>query len=272
MSEASNQIHIFDRTLVRRRRDRAVAFSRSHHILYEETSAHILERLADVKRSFSTILDLGAHEGYLAGQLAQRGAFAVAADMSSAMLGRGVHPHGVAADEELLPFALASFDLIVSNLSLHWVNDLPGALAQIKNALRPDGLFLAALLGGHTLHELRACLLDAELSVTGGISPRLSPSIDMQSASALLQRAGFSLPVTDQEVITLTYSDSFALMHDLRGMGETNAQHQRPRKPARREVFALADRLYKERFALPNGLIPATFEVIFMHGWSQPAV
>lgn len=172
-----------------------------------------------------------------------------------------------AADEELLPFAPQSFDLIVSNLSLHWVNDLPGTLAQIWQALKPEGLFLATLFGGQTLFELRACLLDAELAVTGGVSPRLSPSIDMQTASALLQRAGFSLPVTDQEIITLSYSDIFALMRDVRGMGETNAHGQRWRKATRREVFLLADRLYKERFARADGRLPATFEVIFLHGW-----
>jgi NADH dehydrogenase [ubiquinone] 1 alpha subcomplex assembly factor 5 len=265
----SDQIHIFDRALARRHRDRAAeGFSAHHHALLEEAATHILERLADVKRRFSSILDLGAHDGLLARRLAQRkDAFVIAADLSEKLLGQGGYPLCVAADEEFLPFAAESFDLIVSNLSLHWVNDLPGALAQINMALKPDGLFLATLLGGSTLHELRACLLEAELAITGGISPRLSPSIDMQTASALLQRAGFSLPVTDQEVISFTYSDIFALMRDLRGMGETNAQRQRLRKGARREVFEMANRLYRERFALADGRFPATFEVVFLHGW-----
>jgi len=118
------------------------------------------------------------------------------------------------------------------------------------------------------LQELRACLLDAELAVTGGVSPRLSPVIDMPTASALMQRAEFSLPVTDHEIITLTYSDIYALMRDVRGMGEANALFQRSKKTARRAVFDLAGHLYKERFALPDGRLPATFEIIFLHGWS----
>jgi len=265
---APNQV--FDRASVRRHRERAAAgFFPRHSVLSEETARQILERLADVKRSFKTILDLGARDGFLARQLATQNATVVAADLSEKMLASHHDTLCVVADEELLPFAPRSFDLAVSNLSLHWVNDLPGALVQIKNSLRPDGLFLATLLGGQTLIELRTCLLEAELTVMGGISPRLSPSIDLQTASALLQRAGFHLPVTDQETMTLTYSDMFALMRDLRGMGEANAHLRRSRKGARRAVFDLANQLYRERFALSDGRIPATFEVIFMHGWNE---
>jgi SAM-dependent methyltransferase len=237
-------------------------------VLYEETGRYLLERIVDVKRDFPSILDLGAHDGFLAGKLAQRDtSFVVASDLSAKMLKGGMYPHGVVADEEFLPFAEQSFDLIVSNLSLHWVNDLPGALAQIKRALKPGGLFLAALLGGQTLHELRSSLLEAELAVHGGISPRLSPSIDMQTASTLLQRAGFQLPVTDQEIVTFSYSDSFALMRDLRGMGETNAHVERGRAMTPREVFLMADQIYKARFGMADGRIPASFHAVFLHGW-----
>lgn len=269
----SSQIHIFDRALVRRHRDRAApGFAPRHSALHEEIAAQLLDRLGDVKRSFPNILDLGARDGHLARQLAPReGSFVVAADVSETMLRQGAYPVSVVADEEFLPFADASFDLVVSNLCLHWVNDLPGALAQIKKSLRPDGLFLAALLGGQTLHELRACLLEAELALTGGVSLRLSPSLDTSTASALLQRAGFILPVADQEIVMLTYTDTFALMRDLRGMGETNAHRQRLRHATRRDVFALTDRLYRERFARADGRIAATFEVIFMHGWNGDA-
>ncbi len=175
----------------------------------------------------------------------------------------------VAADEEYLPFKPNSFDLITSNLSLHWVNDLPGALAQIKTALKPGGLFLAALLGGESLHELRVCLMEAELAMTNGASMRVSPRIDLPTASALMQRAGFGLPVTDSELITLTYPDAFALMHDLRGMGEANACVQRLKHPTRKAVMFETARLYKERFAGADGRIPASFEVLFLHGWKE---
>ena len=265
----SQQIHIFDRQHLRQRRDRAASsFSLHHSALFEATAEQLLERIADVKRDFASILDLGAHDGFLARRLAKReNSFVVAADLSEKMLGQGGYVKSVAADEELLPFADASFDLITSNLSLHWVNDLPGVLVQIKQALRPDGLFLATFLGGQTLFELRSCLLEAELAISGGVSPRLSPNIDMPTASALLQRAGFNLPVTDHEIFTFAYSDIFALMRDLRGMGETNLHMQRSRKTTRRAMFDLANRLYQERFALPGGRIAATFEVIFIHGW-----
>jgi SAM-dependent methyltransferase len=174
----------------------------------------------------------------------------------------------VVADEELLPFVAKSFDLIVSNAVLHWVNDLPGTLMQIRHILKQDGLFLAAMLGGRTLQELRHCLMDAELAVTGGISPRLSPTISLQDASGLLQRAGFQLPVADSETITLTYPDAFALMRDLRDLGEGNAHLQRLRHPTRRAVFQKTAQLYGERYPTKEGGIFATFEVIFLHGWS----
>jgi len=262
-------IHIFDRALVRRHRDRAAAaFAPHHNALHQEIAAQMVDRLTDVKRDFSSVLDLGAHDGFLARQLAEReGRFVVAAEQSAAMLRHGRHVPSVVADEEILPFAPASFDLITSNLSLHWVNDLPGTLAQVRQVLRPEGMFLATLFGGDTLYELRACLLEAEMVVTGGASPRVSPSLTMQTASGLLQRAGFSLPVTDQEVITLTYSNIFALMRDLRGMGEVNAHAQRLRHPTRRAVFDLANTLYIKRFGLSDGRIPARFEILFLHGW-----
>lgn len=257
---------IFDRALVRRRRDRAARGFAAHGALFEETAALLMERFGDIKQEFHAALDLGAHGGHLARRLIENGVpLVVAADMSAKMLRDNPCPC-IAADEELLPFAVGSFDAIVSNLSLHWVNDLPGALAQIKKTLRPGGLFLAALIGGNSLHELRACLLDAELAVTGGASPRLSPTIPLAAASALLQRAGFALPVADAETITLTYGDMFALMRDLRGMGETNAHLHRRRTPARRRIFTEAAQLYRERFAGADRRIPATFEIVFMHG------
>lgn len=262
-----NQMAVFDRALVRQHRDRAANGFDAHSVLFENVAEHLIERLGDIKRNFASILDLGAHHGVLARHLTKREkAFVVATDVSKKMLRRVACP-SVVADEEFLPFVVNSFDLVVSNLSLHWVNDLPGALAQIKNILRPEGLFLAAIFGGSTLHELRMSMLEAELAITGGISPRLSPTIELKAASGLLQRAGFTLPVADQETITLTYPDVFALMRDLRGMGETNAHLHRLRTATRRAIFREATRLYQSRFAVADGRISATFDILFLHGW-----
>ena len=156
----------------------------------------------------------------------------VSCDLSAAQLARADGLRAV-ADEEALPFADASFDLVLSNLSLHWVNDLPGALIQIRRALRPDGFFIAAMAGGETLKELSQCLFDAELAVTGGAAPRLSPFAAVSDAGQLLRRAGFVLPVADAETVTITYPDLFKLLADIRGMGETSALLARPRRPLR---------------------------------------
>jgi NADH dehydrogenase [ubiquinone] 1 alpha subcomplex assembly factor 5 len=260
----SGPVFLFDRRLLRQRRSRAAAHYAQHSALHDEIIALLLERLDDIKRAFSAKLVIGAPG--LAAALAARDGFTVSADLSQAMIKGDM---GVALDEEFFPFAAASFDLIVVGPVLHWVNDLPGALAQIRRALKPGGLFLAAFPGGGSLHELRACLLKAEIELTGGASARLSPTIDLQTASALLQRAGFQLPVTDGENVTLLYSDMFALMLDLRGMGEANALIDRPKQMARRGIFELADRLYRENYAGSADGIEAVFEIVFMHGWNE---
>lgn len=252
---STSQMHVFHRGIVRLRRARAAKNFAAHSVLFEETAAHLLDRLDDVKRDFENILSLGRADDPLNAQLAARDRNFTTGDFDEA--------------HEALPFAANSFDLILSNMHLHWINDLPGALAQIKNALRPGGLFLAALPGGRTLQELRDCLLEAELAVTGGASPRLSPTIELVTASGLLQRAGFDLPVADEEIITLTYPDMFALMRDLRGMGETNAHAGRLRHPTRRAVFDRAADLYHTRHANDEGRIAATFDIIFLHGWKD---
>jgi SAM-dependent methyltransferase len=180
----------------------------------------------------------------------------------------------LAADEETLPFAEASFDAVFSLLSLHWVNDLPGALVQIRRALKPDGLFLAALLGGETLTELRGALMQAEIEEEGGAGPRVSPFADVAQAGGLLQRAGFALPVADVDSITVSYPDAFRLMQDLRGMGETNAVAAHRRTASRRATLMRAAALYSERHADQDGRLPATFQVVYLTAWapheSQP--
>lgn len=245
----------------------------AHDFLLRETAERLADRLDDVKRSFSVALDLGCHAGELAAALGGRVPTLVQADACGALVRRASGLR-LAADEEFQPFAEGAFDLVVSALSLHWVNDLPGALLQARRALRPDGLFLAAMLGGETLRELRQCLIEAEAALTGGASPRISPMIDLRDAAGLLQRAGFALPVADLDELTLTYVDPFALMRELRGLGETNALRLRPKGFTRRAVLFEAARLYVERFGAPNGRIPATFHVVWLAGWapheSQP--
>ena len=265
---------LFDRRAWRLHRDRAARIGRGG-FLHAETADRLLDRLDLVDREFPVVLDLGANDGTLARALAVRpGTKEVLAADPSAALVAAAPPWRIAADPELLPFREASFDLIASTLVLHWTADLPGALVQLRRALKPDGLLLAAMLGGQTLIELRTALFEAELAEEGGVSPRLSPAIELGDAAALLQRAGFAMPVADSETITATYSDALALMRELRGMGETNALAARRRSVMRRGTLARAAVVYAERFADADGRIPATFEILFLAGWaphpSQP--
>ena len=190
-------------------------------------------------------------------------------DMSDDLLRTSLPFCAVAMDGEYLPFADNTVDLAISSLALHWVNDLPGALAQICRALKPDGLFLAAILGGDTLIELRRALLEAEAETTGGTSPRTSPVADVADAGALLQRAGFALPVVDTDTLTVTYKDMFALMRDLRGMGETNAVAARNKTFLRRDTLFVAAARYQELYGNADGRIPATFQIIWLTGWAR---
>ncbi len=261
---------VFDRALVRRRRDRAAAANfAGNNFLFEEISLRLADRLLDVRRDFPLALDLGSHDGVMRRALdGLKGIETlITGDLSPAFTRMAGSP-AVAMDEEFLPFAPSSFDLVVSNLNLHWVNDLPGVLLQIKQALKPDGFLCASMLGGETLVELRHCLMEAEQNIAGGVSPRVSPFADVRDAGHLLQRAGFALPVVDSDTITVTYADAFALMRDLRGMGETNAVLARRKVPATRALLFEAARLYAERFAEPDGRIPATFQVLYLAAWA----
>jgi NADH dehydrogenase [ubiquinone] 1 alpha subcomplex assembly factor 5 len=268
------QTALFDRSAWRAHRERA-ARAGAVEFLHDEVADRLLDRLDLMQREFPVALDLGAGAGGLRQKLAERpGTIRVveaepAAGFLKARLG-----WRVIADPELLPFGDFSFDLIASSLALHWVADLPGALVQLRRALKPDGLLLAAMLGGQTLVELRTALFEAELAEEGGVSPRVSPATELGDAAALLQRAGFALPVADSETITVSYSGMFALMRDLRGMGETNALVARRRGGMRRSTLARAAAIYTERFGDDEGRIPATFEILFLCGWvphpSQP--
>mgnify|MGYP001806042449 CR=1 FL=1 len=260
---------LFERSLVRQHRERAASRFATFDFLFQEVAERLNERLDDIRRSFATVLDLGSHQGNLGRLLQNRPGVEtlVSCDLAPALV---AHAPGLrlAADEEWLPFAEARFDLLVSNLSLHWVNDLPGALIQARRTLKADGFFLAALLGGNTLTELRQCLMEAEVAVCGGAAPRVSPFADLQDAGRLLQRAGFALPVADADTLTVTFRDLFHLMQELRAMGESTALVQRSRRPLPRTVFLEAARLYQRHFAEPDGRLPATFEILYLTGWA----
>lgn len=260
---------LFDRKTVRRHRDRAAATFAEHDFLHREIADQLTDRLRDVKRDFATVLDIGGGHGTTT--FDPKPETLVIADLSERLLNKIPEGFRVSADEEFLPFAEQTFDLIASTLSLHWVNDLPGALVQIRRALKPDGLFLAAMLGGDTLIELRRAFLEAEAETTGGTSPHTSPVADVADAGALLQRAGFALPVIDTDTITVTYSDMFALMRELRGMGEANAVAARSRAGLRRDTLLAAAARYHELYADGDGRIPATFQIIWMTGWAPHA-
>jgi SAM-dependent methyltransferase len=174
----------------------------------------------------------------------------------------------VIADEEALPFRDGALDLVVSALALQFVNDLPGVLVQIRRALKPDGLFLAALLGGETLTELRQSFAEAESEVESGASPRVAPFADLRELGALLQRAGFALPVTDVDRVSVRYDTVFNLMADLRRMGATNALVARRRAPLKRATLQRMAEIYAQRFADPDGRVRATFEIVWLSGWA----
>jgi SAM-dependent methyltransferase len=181
---------------------------------------------------------------------------------------KGARSAGIVADEEALPIGRSAIDLFVSALALQWTNDLPGALIQIRRALRPGGLLLAALTGGQTLSELREALFAAESELHGGASPRVIPAVDVRDIGALLQRADFALPVADRDVLTVRYDSAFDLFRDLKNMGAANALVERERKPAVRRLFLRAAEIYRERFSDPDGRVRATFEIIHLTGWA----
>ncbi|HJR22355.1 MAG TPA: methyltransferase domain-containing protein [Dongiaceae bacterium] len=264
------QARIFDRRLLRERRARASLGLTAHDFLLTEVAERLSDRLSDIARRFPLALDLGARDGILARTLQGRGGIETLIQAETSLVNAQRLQGGAAlvADEELLPFKEQCFDAVLSNLALHWVNDLPGALAQIRSSLKPDGLFLAALFGTGTLQELRTALMEAELAETGGASPRVSPFADLRDAAGLLQRAGFALPVADVDTVTVTYGDFFALLRDLRGMGETNILIDRLKHPTRRTVFARAAAIYQDRFTDAEGRLPATFQILFLTGWA----
>lgn len=257
---------IFDRSLLRARQRRARALG-PETFLIDRVAAELGERLSVVLRQFDLGVDLGTPTGVLRRVLAEGGKVAriVAAAPDVGASGAALR---IAADDEVLPFADASLNLVVSALALQFVNDLPGTLIQIRRALKPDGLFLAALIGGDTLAELREAFAQAESEIEGGVSPRVAPFADLREVGALLQRAGFALPVIDSDRLTVRYNSVFDLMRDLRRMGATNNLSERRRKPLKRATLARMAEIYAQRFADADGRLRATFEIVWLSGWA----
>lgn len=257
---------LFDRSLLRQRRLRALR-GEPVTFLVHHVAADLIERLSVVKRSFAVAADIGTPTSELRDLMRQQ-------KLAETIVGIDTLPAAhrsnglIAADEEALPFADASLDLAVSALALQWVNDLPGTLAQIRRALKPDGLFLAALLGGETLTELRQSFAAAEAEIEGGVSPRVAPFADMRDIGALLQRAGFALPVADVDRLTVRYDTPFGLMQDLRGMGATNVLVERRHSPLKRATLQRMAQIYAERFSDADGRLRATFDIVWLSGWA----
>ncbi len=247
---------LFDRALLQARQRRAVRLGAATFLL-DRIAEDLLERLGAVLRNFTDVADVGSPGDGVAQALRARFAAPIHVDLF--------------AEREKLALAPETLDLAVSALALQFVNDLPGVLTQIRRALKPDGLFLAAMIGGETLTELRQAFAAAEADIEGGLSPRVAPFADLRDLGALLQRAGFALPVTDVDRIIVRYDSAFALMQDLRRMGATNVLSERRRTPLRRATLLRMAQIYSERFADPDGRIRATFDVVWLSGWAPHA-
>jgi SAM-dependent methyltransferase len=261
---------IFDRALIRRRRRRAGDLGAATFLL-DRAAADVADRLAAVLRRFDVAVDLGTPGPAVRRALTRLGSVGTvisAGPTETVAEQTSQNEKIVVADDEALPFRDGSLDLVVSALALQFVNDLPGTLVQIRRALKPDGLFVAALIGGDTLTELRQSFAAAESEIEGGASPRIAPFADVRDLGALLQRAGFALPVTDVDRVCVRYDSVWALMHDLRRMAATNALIERRRAPLRRATLTRLAEIYSQRFADPDGRLRATFDIVWLSGWA----
>lgn len=262
---------LFDTVAQRHNRSRAAKRYAEFNFLKQEAAMRLADRVELVRRHFPLCLDFGAHDGTLASTLAplQKTGRIIQADPSPAFARMAASKGpAVATDYARLPFAPSQFDAVFSCLTLHWVDDLPGLLTQMRALLKPDGMLLVSLFGGNSLHELRSALAAAESEIDGGLSPRTAPMADIRDVGALLGRAGLALPVADADRLTITYPHMFRLMEDLRGMGEQNALIGRVRRPTSRKVFMRAAEIYQAEFGRPDGTIPASFEIITLTGWA----
>jgi NADH dehydrogenase [ubiquinone] 1 alpha subcomplex assembly factor 5 len=268
----SDERLLFDRKLLRARRARFAAEIEGRAFLLEHVTREIGERVELMLRPFPLALDLGAYSGLLGRKVAALPSVGTMIYAESVFAFARLCPGAaLVCDEDLLPLKPASLNLIVSGLALHRVNDLPGALIQIRRALSPDGLFMAALLGARALIELRQVLIEAEAEEEGGASPRVSPFGDVREYGALLQRAGFALPVTDAETLSVSYSSPRELMREVRALGGGNVLLARSRRPLSRRTLARAEELYRERHGTQDEQVKATFEIVYLSGWGPSA-
>lgn len=267
---------IFNSSLWQKRKARALAQAENHQFLLELAAGRVAERLADIQRSFGLAADIGCYHAPQAELFKQaanvkRWIGVESLPAAAPLIG---YDEAMTAEMECLPFAPESLDAAISLLSLQSVSDVPGVLAQLSRALKPDGWLCMMLIGGDSLMELRHSLMEAELELTGGVSPRVMPMMDVRSAGMLLQRAGFNLPVVDSETLTLTYPNMMALLRELQGMTATNITASQRKSVPPRMLFARAAEIYQNLFGLPDGRIPATLELITLAGWkphtSQP--
>ncbi len=264
-----NSPTIFDRRIIQANLARAARTLSQTDFLLRHVAEELVGRLQGVSRTFGLAADAGAYHGVMALLLKERFPGIRIISLSPVMALAKVCPAPRAvATEEALPLKEGSLDLVTSALSLHLVNDLPGALIQSRRALRPDGLFLGALLGGDTLIELRQAFMMAETETLDGVSPRVFPTADVRDMGNLLQRAGFALPVVDAERLTVTYPTPLALIRELKAMGAANPLVARSRKPMRRDTLARALEIYASHFARADGKVSATFEILYLCGWA----
>ena len=272
----SDAMCVFDRDLIRCRRQRAAAGFVAHDFLFREVGGRLVSRLDDLRQRFPVVLELGCRTGILAELVGDRGGIEclVRSELSEAMAQKAVAlwPSAltVIADEEQLPFRAGLFDLVMSNLVLHWVNDLPGTLVQVHRVLKPGGIFLASMVGGHSLSELRTALAMAESAQEGVVrSLRISPFVaDARTAGTLLQRAGFAMQVVDCDTIIVRYANPMQLLRDLRGTGESNAIRERRRTPLRRGTLQAALDHYRIVHTDSDGRVPATFQILYLTAWT----
>ncbi|KAI6778791.1 methyltransferase [Emericellopsis cladophorae] len=297
-SGGAPRFQVFNRRSKWLQKERAAAnpeLSRETDYLKDEVAVRLTERLLDIKRHFPKVLDVGANSCNIARALVQpnpdpdpskpdstpistRITELVAAESSEALLYRDAKldfndqlniTRHVLEDEETLPYEPESFDLVMSNLSMHWINDLPGTLTQINNILKPDCPFIGAMLGGDTLFELRTSLQLAEQERRGGMSPRVSPLADVRDVGGLLQKAGFKMLTVDVDDIVVDYPDTFTLMQDLQAMGESNVILGREMGPISRDLLLANEAIYRELHGNEDGTLPATFRIIYMIGWHE---
>jgi SAM-dependent methyltransferase len=266
-AQKTDSASIFNRTHARHRREKAARSFDDFRFLHDRVCDTLNDRLRDIQRTFTNVLVIGhaPRKGEFDEILST--ATITQTDLASNVL-QPTRFRAVQSAEDMLPFQNQSFDLVYNALSLHQVNDLPGALIQIKRVLKPDGLFLGCMFGGETLFEMRSALTQAEMTQYGGVSPRVHPFADKPQTGELLQRAGFALPVVDSDIVTATYPHFFALTRDIKGMGESNIINNRRETFTGRTFFEKAARLYHAGFAEEDGRIPAKFEMIYMHGWA----